>query len=633
MDELSPEAIRAKVQTRFEQMIGQGYSEDEIRAAMPQIQEQINQQIARVRSPGPWAPGREPGAGIREEVPAWLTPGASRSQADDFPAQPTYDEFTAANEAAKKRVQVAPNPLTRPTEFLAYSKELLSDPARRRQLERGLSDTVTLGLAEKATRGLEGMWGGKEFSQEQAAADAAAAGEKDRDTGRAIGSVLPGATTYIARNTAAPFTAAAGATGSRILAPVVGAAGGAVSVPLTAGITEGARSLAEGDISGAPRRAWDEAAAAATSPVAMALGAGMGAAGGLASGIRNSDSRTGEDIRMAQEAGGEPNPVTGASGGAYADPRISGMRGTTAEQAAVARHSAREVMGGLNRRFQEEYAQPYARERAALEARGANQQLLPTDDIAARAATAMGSESFPAGTKGYIQREVIDVLNRYRDANGGDYVMPAGRLNELRQKLDDAAKLGNSEVSRGDRAIRGLYSATKDAVDTGDFAELNRDYAAGKQRFHDASKQLGTMSGKVFDPATVNADRKAELALKRISDRLFRQGEGARLQGTESEDIAAFLRTHPEYTDQVMASARLAAKNRMQFRMPEGGLLPSVQGALGANVEPAEVALYRAGRALGRAQGPVNALVDARRRQKERDAARAQRLKERMGAE
>lgn len=66
---LDPDVIRAKVERRFREMLAQGYSEDDIRAEMPNIQAQINAKLEeRRRGGGPRLPPPEVAAQAEAEA-------------------------------------------------------------------------------------------------------------------------------------------------------------------------------------------------------------------------------------------------------------------------------------------------------------------------------------------------------------------------------------------------------------------------------------------------------------------------------------------------------------------------------------------------------------------------------------
>ena len=152
----------------------------------------------------------------------------------------------------------------------------IADPHHRREFERGLSDMITLGYAEKlgnmAGGGAEKL--GMDFGPrlETTGAEDAAAAPNDRALGRVVGMAAPGVGSVIAKNAGkviAPVFEGAEATtraGAAALGAAKGVAGHVATAPLTAGLS----ANAAGDRLGA-------AADALTDPVSLALAAGTGA--------------------------------------------------------------------------------------------------------------------------------------------------------------------------------------------------------------------------------------------------------------------------------------------------------------------------------------------------------------------
>ncbi len=139
---------------------------------------------------------------------------------------------------------------------LRHPIDTFTDPARRRELERGLSDMTTFGLAEKAARAIDP----EHFGDEQAAKDAAAA-PGFRAGGNLAGAFLPSPASWLGG------AAAKAVPGKGILAGAArGAAAYEAAAPLTAAVQapEGHR--------------LDAAVDAATDPAGLALGASVGAA-------------------------------------------------------------------------------------------------------------------------------------------------------------------------------------------------------------------------------------------------------------------------------------------------------------------------------------------------------------------
>lgn len=139
--------------------------------------------------------------------------------------------------------------------------DTIKDPSRRREFERGLSDVVTLGLAEKAARAVDP----ERFGREQAATDAAAA-----PGFRAFGGMV-----------ATPLPSPAKLLAGRIARAVPGA--GTLPGAARGAITYEATAPASAAIQAEPGHRAEAALDAATDPAGLILSSATGAAGGAVS--------------------------------------------------------------------------------------------------------------------------------------------------------------------------------------------------------------------------------------------------------------------------------------------------------------------------------------------------------------
>jgi hypothetical protein len=172
-------------------------------------------------------------------------------------------------------------------ETIAHPLDTVQDPSRRRQLERGLDDMLTLGYGQKLAAKVGNAFGdtpdvalgpetfgGGQVANTQGTDQAAA--PEFRQLGNLVGGVAPGATSGIANL----GSRAARALGPEIVrggaaAAGLGAARGIAGYELAAPVTAGLSANAEADRMGAAR-------AAATDPLGVGLGALGGAAGATA---------------------------------------------------------------------------------------------------------------------------------------------------------------------------------------------------------------------------------------------------------------------------------------------------------------------------------------------------------------
>lgn len=162
----------------------------------------------------------------------------------------------------------------------AHPLETLENPARRRQMERGLDDMVTLGYGQKLAKKVGDWTGDASFGDEQAAKDAAEAPEF-RQLGNVAGIFTPGVTGKIAKEggafinalssgIAAPTTAL----GRAALAGGKSIAGYEATAPALAGLSANASG-----------HRLEAAGEAATDPVGLGMSTVAGLANGRSEGL------------------------------------------------------------------------------------------------------------------------------------------------------------------------------------------------------------------------------------------------------------------------------------------------------------------------------------------------------------
>jgi hypothetical protein len=580
-EKLRAAAIEDKITKQLEALRAQGIDDDQIASLAPQLYEEVGRQTAGSDaadkgaigplahdfvSPGPWAdaPGN-----MSKRDRLKVSSVNLRNQADAIEAEPDPSLTGEIGDAFQGQV------------------DAVKDPRKRREMLRGVSDTVTFGGAERLARLVD-----DKFSEEQGAQDAEEVGTNYRTGGQVAGTLMPGASGTVVRNLAGAGARLAAKTGGRVAGALVGAGAGMASVPVASGvIAAGQQAVGQLDPLGAPSAGWDAAKSAGSNPLAMALGALGGAASGYGAGVRGGNSQTAQDMALRQELGGKASLGRGAKGGAFEDPAIAGLRGSTDEIGRVADASANKLATNLTSQFKNEVGKPYNAAKSAIEASDEVTDLAPLIDVAKKVQASKGT-TIPV--RGLIQREILDDLEEFKqvaDDGAVSYNMPVSVANEVRQKLSDFAKTGSVDVPRGNAKIGELYNASKSLV--GDFEEANAAYSAGKDKFAESFRQLGSKKpvNKLPEGPGAKVRMAQELVTKQISDRLFRGGEKARLTGQEADDLAAFIKKHPELELDVRLPEILAAKNRLGFKIPEGGLLPSVKGIVTQNIEPLEANL------------------------------------------
>lgn len=166
---------------------------------------------------------------------------------------------------------------------------LSTHPEARRELERGLSDTITFGLAEKAARAVGERIGDPSFAAETAQSDAQVA-PGSRTAGGIAGAFVPSPASFIASKAGK-------------LVPGTGAVPGA----LRAGVQYEATAPLAAAINAEPGKRLEAAADAATDPTGLILSGGIGAATGAISRAPERVRERGTEAVARGEAGGTAN--------------------------------------------------------------------------------------------------------------------------------------------------------------------------------------------------------------------------------------------------------------------------------------------------------------------------------------
>lgn len=547
--------------------------------------------------------------------------------------------------------------------ILAKGMQGAANPQQRRQFIRGVSDAVTFGGAEWVGNQVDRNFAGTAKADAEAAPDA-------RDYGQMLGTAIPGGTNAIGRVAGKAIGAAgmagaklgelaAGGGGAIVGGGVGGALAGAATVPVVAGAVEGAKSLVRGDVREAPRNVLEAGKAAATDPLSMGAGIALGGLGGIAQGIRSGDTRTGEDIRSVEEAGGRPGVFRGAKGGAFEEAPLKGRRGTTADVGEVAREAGDQIRGTLNKRMdaasqrygeglervrRDEFVAEPARRRAMPDAEGdatrvaenPNWKLdgqtsrpvegatkgpgpgaLSTDPIRQAAEQLLESEELTRGARASIKSEVLDVLAEKP-------TMSVEKMNQFRRKLQNLAKYGEKTDAPHFKA---LHQEAKRIIDETELGQVNADYSQAIEASKRAHRQLGV--GRNVS----RTDIEDPVAGKKVARVVRRQEENTSTAGQEAKDVAKFVEENPEFGRLLQSSKLMAAKGRLRLGFPEnGGLYEKLGGFVGRNVEPAlGGVVYPLGSAVGgtgAALAPpmINKLQQALEEQRRRDQERAQML-------
>ena len=579
----------------------------------PRLYQMVSKLAAKGIDPNDWVDSKVEGRqaksrpveaidprGMRTKGSSQLSRGLTGTEAAGY-LPPTADEALGLDEGPQK-----PSLAGR---AVAAAYGTASDPVRRRQFERGLSDSVTFGAAEKIARSLGGALGDDSFSEAQAYQDEQEA-PGTRVAGQLAGSFAPGATSRVAGT--------AGRAGMKLASkiahgPVGGAAVGAAAGAASAPVVSGALALGRGAVEATDEDttlgdafsgAWRATKETATDPISMVLGAAGGALGGGAVGLRKGDSQTSRDIRLREEHGGVPSISQGARGGDFENPRIRGIRGTPENVGEVARESADTIRSALNKRMKEAGAAHEARLNEAR-ANGSLAGRLDATDIEDTARKILKSTRTTSATAAKIEADVLAPLEPFKDPQTGRITMSAEDLIDLKGRLADVAEMGSrgSKVAKPkDVQLGKIWSTADDILSQTDVDQILGPYAKASQRNMRAHNQLRLGAKSRTAPLD-------EVASHKLAELLTRRAQNTKTAGKENAQVRRFMKENPDLAPEVMAPALLGAKERLRFRIPEGDLIQAARGIPTANIEPllGNVA-YPLGAAAGRNAGYAQAL-------------------------
>lgn len=465
-------------------------------------------------------------------------------------------------------------------------------PSVKRQLERGISDSATLGLAEKIAKKVLPAVGYdmSDYSDEQAAKDQSES-SMARTVGSIGGALLPGgATSRIGRG----VLKVAGKLTGRVPGMLSGAAGGLAATPITAGLVAGGQqavnaggaddlmSIATG-IADVPKRAYEAARDTATNPLAMGLGGLAGAAGGAGARIRGSNTQTGRDLRAVEGAGAKPSLTAGAKGGAFDEAPFAGRNPRDFDSGELAREAGDTVRGGLRQRYQEAQGQYGADKAAAMESGALGTKVDITQQVQDMLGIAEDA-SIPSGVRNgvlaKIQSEFLDdpVVKRMWTADGK--LQPTvEELNYLRQRWDQIAKTGDpGEID----VLRNVAERLRAVEDTTPIADVKGPYAEEMGALRRAHNQLG------LGPR-VSTGPDDQAAAGRVAINLARRGQNTSTAGIREKPIEEFIAENPQYANMVNAVPLMQAAGRLKAKLgvPEsGGLMGRLGGLATQNLEP-----------------------------------------------
>jgi hypothetical protein len=206
--------------------------------------------------------------------------------------------------------------------------DTLTDPSKRRELERGVDDMVTLGAGQKVAGWLGRKLGDSPDVDLQATqGQDAASAPGYRAGGNLVGAVIPGAASLAGKGGAALAERALGGVAAH--GAMSGAAMGAARGVL--GYEAGAVPAAAAQAAIAGQSPLDAAREAATNPLGLALAGGGGAIGGAGRGaaakIRDPKHLTGRVLQDVEAGGGRVRmfgkPV---EGGVFEAPELTDLK-------------------------------------------------------------------------------------------------------------------------------------------------------------------------------------------------------------------------------------------------------------------------------------------------------------------
>lgn len=500
-------------------------------------------------------------------MPKQITSG-ELSSGRDFGAElpPTPDEQVGL-----------PNDLAKPGLGTRLVSGVL-DPHKRREVERGLSDMVTLGGAEKIaglaekvspTPGEGGFTpGGSALDRNRAPGY--------REGGQLVGSVIPGATSTISRF--------AGGLTAPLVKPLVnsGVAGNVFGNMLS---NAAANTLAMPAIAGGQAAVRGENPLPVMreeiqNPVNPLVGAAVGIPVGAARGIRGSNTQTGRDIRLVENYGARPSPVGGAHGGIFDAPMMQGAEGSTREAGSLARRASREVLGGLQGE-KSQLSKDYGSAKAAAGDAGFLEGRIDPLYVREEAERLMKGERVTNAQRQAIQSEVMDAIDRHPTG------MTLDDFNDFRGKLGDIFGVGPGQAAHP--ALDKLRQAAKRTVDETEMGPINEAYSKGTESLN-----------KKYDQLKLTPDTNPRVAEERLAGEILRRGENTPTAGIQEPAIDEFLAANPQYKPLFDSVSLMNAKERMGAGLQAHGgtLYTRMHGALHHNLEPIAVGAYRLGQGM-----------------------------------
>lgn len=481
---------------------------------------------------------------------------------------------------------------------LAHPIATLTEPERRRELLRGLDDTISGGYGRKLSDAITSkapsvMQPGEESWQATNQSDQAAA-PGVRQGAQVIGSFAPGMSSTIGKGA----NALAGRLTTSV--PLRAAAAYELAAPVQAAL--------HADAAG---NRLEAARQAASDPAGLAMAAGTATLASAAQNkIRATKGAKAREFIEKEGQGAKVGLLSPGSGGVF-DEDLAGVPANDKGIGIAARKGAEKVLAGLKEENRVENSEPYKTMKAKIDASPIAKDLVDVSPIVENIKAATGDLGTDDAVVGKLQRK-LEQLEKYRqppdpqaikaatqtwyklppeqkatlplekylaDNAAGPIMVPEDQLNGLRRSLMRMAKVGMTDAPGEKEApLRAAAFAAKQMVDEGPYAKLNQLYAQGADEMATARKQLGL---KPRAPADSGIDvRKLKLSLER-------EGQNTKTGGGDS-NLEAFRQAHPDLRAPSNLAELQRAKADLSFRLaPQHGGL--IDRTVGSTLGPAAV--------------------------------------------
>lgn len=499
------------------------------------------------------------------------------------------------------------------------------DPHRRRELERGVDDAVTLGYARKLGGYVDPAYAATEEEDRRLAPDV-------REGGQALGILAPspvkfaGAKAMTVAQKALPGAGKLAAAGRGLL-------GYEAVAPAAAALHADA---------GSPGQRLQAFKDTALDPAGQLMAGGAGAGfQGLQNKIKSSRGAQAREFIEREGGGAKVGLTTPGSGGVFKS-ELEGVAPNDKGIGVAAKKGSQAILKGIKEEHRIETSEPFRALKAQIDNSPAAAQPRDVTPIVQH----MQNAAYDLETAPVVRTQLegeLKLLERYRANEDSPVMVPERQLNGLRRSLMRMAKVGQSDVAGEKEApLRAAALIAKQMVDEGPYAALNELYAKGATKLTSKRRQLGL---KAKPPADSNVD------VKKVKLSLEREGQNTKTGGGDS-DIAGFREQNPGLRTPANLAELQRAKADLSFHLApqHGGLIERTTGAalgpgvaimaaaaghglpgvgMAAGIAGLQNATPIAGRVLYPLTRPpgVNPIVWAAMQQKDREAKMAAQLR------